>query len=80
MYRSVSYLAVRDLCDEVLIILKTYHDWMKSPELLELTASEPLSLEEEYDMQRELEGDYPSNIYAEQRLIYARKMAHRRRQ
>jgi hypothetical protein len=27
---------------------------MKSPELLELTASEPLSLEEEYEMQREL--------------------------
>lgn len=25
---------------------------MKSPELLELTASEPLSLEEEYEMQR----------------------------
>jgi len=31
---------------------------MKSPELLEATASEPLSLEEEYEMQREswLEG------------------------
>jgi hypothetical protein len=26
---------------------------MKSPELLEMTASEPLSLEEEYEMQRE---------------------------
>lgn len=26
---------------------------MKSPELLELTASEPLSFEEELDMQRE---------------------------
>lgn len=31
---------------------ETYHEWMKSPELLELTASEPLSLEEEIDMQR----------------------------
>ncbi|AFR94526.2 hypothetical protein C343_02610 [Cryptococcus neoformans C23] len=30
----------------------TYHEWMKSPELLELTASEPLSYEEELDMQR----------------------------
>ena len=25
-----------------------YHNWMKEPEMLELTASEPLSLEEEY--------------------------------
>ncbi|WWD06069.1 hypothetical protein V865_004154 [Kwoniella europaea PYCC6329] len=30
----------------------TYHEWMKSPELLELTASEPLSYEEELEMQR----------------------------
>ncbi|ODN75517.1 hypothetical protein L202_06643 [Cryptococcus amylolentus CBS 6039] len=29
-----------------------YHEWMKSLELLELTASEPLSLGEEYKMQR----------------------------
>eukprot|EP01031_Cornospumella_fuschlensis_P031434 gene31434-37992_t len=28
-----------------------YHEWMKSPEMLELTASEPLSLDEEYEMQ-----------------------------
>lgn len=31
---------------------QTYHEWMKSPGLLELTASEPLSYEEELDMQR----------------------------
>ncbi|BEJ18099.1 hypothetical protein CspHIS471_0703760 [Cutaneotrichosporon sp. HIS471] len=35
----------------------TYHEWMKSPELLELTASEPLSLEEEYEMQQKWQTD-----------------------
>jgi hypothetical protein len=35
------------------LLHQRYHEWMKSPELLETTASEPLSLEEEYDMQSE---------------------------
>ncbi|KAI0935486.1 hypothetical protein AcV5_003901 [Taiwanofungus camphoratus] len=30
-----------------------YHGWMTSPELRELTASEPLTLREEYEMQSE---------------------------
>ncbi|TXT10676.1 hypothetical protein VHUM_02181 [Vanrija humicola] len=34
------------------VLHQTYHEWMKSPELLELTASEPLTFEEELDMQR----------------------------
>jgi len=35
----------------------TYHRWMSDPEMLRLTASEPLSLEEEHDMQRKWQVD-----------------------
>ncbi|XP_075889695.1 alpha/beta-tubulin-N-acetyltransferase 9 isoform X2 [Nelusetta ayraudi] len=34
-----------------------YHEWMKSPELQQLTASEPLTLEQEFDMQRSWRED-----------------------
>ncbi|KAL7373079.1 hypothetical protein ABVT39_027111 [Epinephelus coioides] len=34
-----------------------YHEWMKSPELQQLTASEPLTLEQEYDMQKSWRED-----------------------
>ncbi|XP_023287092.1 N-acetyltransferase 9 [Seriola lalandi dorsalis] len=34
-----------------------YHEWMKSPELQQLTASEPLTLEQEYDMQQSWRED-----------------------
>ena len=29
-----------------------YHEWMKLPDLLEMTASEPLTLDQEYAMQQ----------------------------
>src|ERR1700712_2269310 len=35
----------------------TYHSWMQSTSLLAATASEPLSLAEEYDMQRSWRND-----------------------
>jgi RimJ/RimL family protein N-acetyltransferase len=34
-----------------------YHEWMQDPALQEATASEPLSIEEEYDMQRKWAED-----------------------
>lgn len=34
-----------------------YHEWMKSPELQQLTASEPLTLEQEFDMQKSWRED-----------------------
>ncbi|CEL57575.1 N-acetyltransferase 9 OS=Homo sapiens GN=NAT9 PE=2 SV=1 [Rhizoctonia solani AG-1 IB] len=37
--------------------VEQYHKWMQDPELLELTASEPLSFEEEMDMQRKWRDD-----------------------
>ncbi|OBZ79628.1 N-acetyltransferase 9 [Grifola frondosa] len=37
-----------------------YHEWMTSPELRELTASEPLTLEEEYAMQNKWQTDEDS--------------------
>jgi RimJ/RimL family protein N-acetyltransferase len=37
--------------------VQKYHDWMLDPALLEATASEPLALQEEYDMQESWRDD-----------------------
>ncbi|KAL3428294.1 N-acetyltransferase 9-like protein [Phlyctema vagabunda] len=36
----------------------TYHEWMKDPDIQEATASEPLSIEEEYAMQKSWRSDH----------------------
>ena len=53
-----------------------YHCWMLSDELRQLTASEPLSLEEEFEMQKSWNFDTDSNsvflykLYSALILIY----------
>lgn len=37
--------------------VETYHNWMKDPHILEMTASEPLSIEEEYEMLKSWRDD-----------------------
>lgn len=40
--------------------LYRYHQWMTDPELQELTASEPLSIDQEYEMQETWRNDEDS--------------------
>jgi len=46
-----------------------YHDWMQSPELLEQTASERLTLDQEYEMQQSWFHDENSNFYCLKRYF-----------
>lgn len=49
-----------------------YHKWMTNPELQQLTASEPLTLDEEYQMQKSWRIDENSTVTAnlEKKTIY----------
>merc|ERR1711959_556424 len=50
-------------CDKIILVpyleahVLKYHAWMQRPDLLELTASEPLTLKEEYAMQKSWRED-----------------------
>ncbi|ORX77376.1 hypothetical protein BCR32DRAFT_295662 [Anaeromyces robustus] len=43
--------------------VEMYHKWLQSEEMLELTASEPLSIEEEYNMQKKWETENDKSIF-----------------
>ena len=45
------------------IHVPVYHKWMESTELQDLTASEPLPLDAEYEMQKSWKED-PNSIFA----------------
>lgn len=46
----------------LILLYCRYHEWMKSPELQHLTGSEPLTIDEEYQMQKSWQEDENSII------------------
>lgn len=57
-------LLVLVVCILTFLTFCRYHEWMKSVELRTLTASEPLTLEEEYEMQKTWREDEDSVFYS----------------
>ena len=57
-YSTLRLVAIRDIfCTPGREHVPKYHEWMKDPSLLEATASEPLSFEEELEMQQSWRDD-----------------------
>ena len=53
--------------------MPNYHEWMQDPQLLEATASEPLTMEQEIEMQQEWRDDEKKCTF----IILARDLIHR---
>lgn len=47
----------------VYVLCRRYHSWMQCPELQRLTASEPLTLDEEFEMQKAWANDEDSKKF-----------------
>ncbi|PWN50960.1 hypothetical protein IE53DRAFT_386721 [Violaceomyces palustris] len=62
-------LVVRHLHPFNPFTVERYHEWMKDSEIQQMTASEPLSLEEEYEMQRSWQVDEDKLTF----IVFARK-------